>query len=183
MQIDSNGLDTSIDLPEATVIIQISSHYGSRRQEAQRLGRILRPKAKAEGEFNAFFYSLVSRDTEEIYYSTKRQQFLIDQGYSFKVVSELPVEGEDLMYTTKKDQLQLLADVLALDESAGKEEELPEDYDDLTKDLPSAKRTSGSGRSLAGGQGTVYSESKKQGAFSSAPQKHSLFKDRNKKKA
>ncbi len=77
--------DNSIDLPEANVIIQISSHYGSRRQEAQRLGRILRPKTKSNEEFNAFFYTLVSKDTEEMYYSTKRQQFLIDQGYAFKV--------------------------------------------------------------------------------------------------
>lgn len=59
--------DTSIDLPDANVIIQISSHFGARRQEAQRLGRILRPKTRP-GEssgFNAFFYTLVSRDTQE----------------------------------------------------------------------------------------------------------------------
>jgi DNA excision repair protein ERCC-3 len=72
--------DTSIDLPEATCLIQISSHYGSRRQEAQRLGRILRAKRRSDEGFNAFFYSLVSRDTQEMYYSSKRQQFLIDQG-------------------------------------------------------------------------------------------------------
>lgn len=81
--------DTSIDLPEATCLIQISSHYGSRRQEAQRLGRILRAKRRNDAGFNAYFYSLVSKDTEEMYYSTKRQQFLIDQGYSFKVITEL----------------------------------------------------------------------------------------------
>lgn len=78
--------DTSIDLPEATCLIQISSHYGSRRQEAQRLGRILRAKKRSDGGFNAYFYSLVSKDTEEMYYSTKRQQFLVDQGYAFKVL-------------------------------------------------------------------------------------------------
>ncbi|CAN6480999.1 unnamed protein product [Victoria cruziana] len=84
--------DNSIDIPEANVIIQISSHAGSRRQEAQRLGRILRAKGRPQDrmaggkeEYNAFFYSLVSTDTQEMYYSTKRQQFLIDQGYSFKV--------------------------------------------------------------------------------------------------
>lgn len=76
--------DTSIDLPEANVILQISSHYGSRRQEAQRLGRILRPKTKSK---NAFFYSLISSSTEEIYYSSKRQQFLISQGYDFKTIT------------------------------------------------------------------------------------------------
>ena len=86
--------DNSIDIPEANVIIQIASHAGARRQEAQRLGRILRPKqsmvaGSGKGEFNAFFYSLVSKDTQEMYYSTKRQQFLIDQGYSFKVITGL----------------------------------------------------------------------------------------------
>ena len=67
---------------------QISSHGGSRRQEAQRLGRILRAKrgaVTAEGEFNAFFYSLVSRDTSEAQFSQRRQRFLVNQGYSYKV--------------------------------------------------------------------------------------------------
>lgn len=50
-----------------------------RRQEAQRLGRILRPKPKVDEEFNAFFYSLVSKDTQEMLYADKRQQFIIDQ--------------------------------------------------------------------------------------------------------
>ena len=55
----------AIDLPEASVIIQVSSHFGSRRQEAQRLGRILRPKeASKDGDFNAFFYTMVSTDTQ-----------------------------------------------------------------------------------------------------------------------
>ena len=86
--------DTSIDLPEANVIIQVSSHFAARRQEAQRLGRILRPKkGQRAGEFNAYFYTLVSRDTREMYYSTKRQQFLVDQGYAFKVVTNLIEEG------------------------------------------------------------------------------------------
>ncbi|OAJ37856.1 hypothetical protein BDEG_21829 [Batrachochytrium dendrobatidis JEL423] len=88
--------DTSIDLPEASCLIQISSHYGSRRQEAQRLGRILRAKRGTDTGYNAYFYTLVSKDTEEMYYATKRQQFLIDQGYSFRVcvcyssICELP---------------------------------------------------------------------------------------------
>ena len=86
--------DNSLDIPEANCLIQISSHAGSRRQEAQRLGRILRAKKSRAGnapadEFNAFFYTLVSRDTQEMFYSTKRQQFLIDQGYQFKIVTNL----------------------------------------------------------------------------------------------
>ena len=90
--------DNSIDLPSANVLIQISSHYASRRQEAQvrrdrravgepplshshtqRLGRILRPKPRMDEEYNAFFYSIVSKDTSEMYYSAKRQEFLIEQ--------------------------------------------------------------------------------------------------------
>ncbi|KAG5180679.1 P-loop containing nucleoside triphosphate hydrolase protein [Tribonema minus] len=77
--------DTSIDIPEANVIIQVSSHFGSRRQEAQRLGRILRPKANMGEGFNAFFYTLVSTGTSEMFFSAKRQQYLVDQGYTFKV--------------------------------------------------------------------------------------------------
>lgn len=82
--------DTSFDMPDANVLIQISSHGGSRRQEAQRLGRILRAKKTAIAEeYNAFFYTLVSQDTMEMSYSRKRQRFLIDQGYSYKVVTKL----------------------------------------------------------------------------------------------
>ena len=81
--------DTSIDLPEATCLIQISSHFASRRQEAQRLGRILRAKRRNDEGFNAFFYSLVSKDTQEMYYSSKRQGFLIDQ-VSFSPLTSPP---------------------------------------------------------------------------------------------
>lgn len=56
--------DTSIDLPEATVLIQVEGQEGSRRQEAQRLGRILRPKMGMGPDTQAFFYTLVSRDTK-----------------------------------------------------------------------------------------------------------------------
>ncbi|KAK9048472.1 hypothetical protein SSX86_032564, partial [Deinandra increscens subsp. villosa] len=115
--------DNSIDIPEANVIIQISSHAGSRRQEAQRLGRILRAKGRLQDrmaggkeEYNAFFYSLVSTDTQEMYYSTKRQQFLIDQGYSFKVITGLPPPdtGSELSYHRLEDQLSLLGKVCHL---------------------------------------------------------------------
>ncbi|BEJ16468.1 hypothetical protein CspHIS471_0510730 [Cutaneotrichosporon sp. HIS471] len=106
--------DTSIDLPEASVLIQISSHFGSRRQEAQRLGRILRAKRRNEEGFSAFFYSLVSKDTQEMYYSTKRQAFLVDQGYEFRVITELHgIEKTDgLVYRTKASQIELLESVL-----------------------------------------------------------------------
>merc|ERR1719277_2241529 len=83
--------DNAIDIPNASVIVQISSHYGSRRQEAQRLGRILRPKAKsndATTRFNAFFYTLVSRDTQEMFYASRRQQFLVEQGYNYHILRD-----------------------------------------------------------------------------------------------
>ncbi|KAI5108737.1 general transcription and DNA repair factor IIH helicase subunit XPB, partial [Silurus meridionalis] len=107
--------DTSFDLPEANVLIQISSHGGSRRQEAQRLGRVLRAKkGMVAEEYNAYFYSLVSQDTQEMAYSTKRQRFLVDQGYSFKVITKLAgMEEEDLMFSTRDEQQQLLQKVLA----------------------------------------------------------------------
>jgi DNA excision repair protein ERCC-3 len=78
------------------------------------LGRILRAKRRNDEGFNAFFYSLVSKDTQEMYYSTKRQQFLIDQGYAFKVITNL--EGIDsdpsLVFKTKNEQMDLLKSVL-----------------------------------------------------------------------
>jgi len=111
--------DTSIDLPEANVIIQIASHFGARRQEAQRLGRILRPKARTGDAFNAFFYTLISRDTQEMYYSGKRQQFLVDQGYAFKVIPQLDAvdTADGLSYSTKREQRELLSYILATNET------------------------------------------------------------------
>lgn len=77
-----------IDLPGAEVLIQISGTFGSRQEEAQRLGRILRP---AEGKV-AHFYSLVSEETPEVGYAEKRQRFLVEQGYSYDVIraADLP---------------------------------------------------------------------------------------------
>ena len=78
--------DTAIDLPEASVLIQMWSHGGSRRQETQRLGRILRPKPRSEGDdYNAAFYSLVNADSRELRFSSRRQRYLVDQGYAYAV--------------------------------------------------------------------------------------------------
>lgn len=117
--------DTSIDLPEATCIIQISSHFGSRRQEAQRLGRVLRAKRRNEDGFVAFFYSLVSNDTLEMFYSTKRQQFLVDQGYSFRTLTKLDgmVEMEALAYRDQVERDELLRETLDAEESFRADEE------------------------------------------------------------
>ncbi len=73
----------AIDLPTAKVAIQLSGTFGSRQEEAQRLGRILRPKP---GENQAFFYSIVSRDTVDEIYSAKRQIFLTEQGYKYIIL-------------------------------------------------------------------------------------------------
>jgi DNA excision repair protein ERCC-3 len=72
----------AIDLPDANVAIQISGSFGSRQEEAQRLGRILRPKARGE---QALFYSLVTRDTRELEFAMKRQLFLAEQGYEYEI--------------------------------------------------------------------------------------------------
>ena len=124
--------DTSIDLPEATCLIQISSHFGSRRQEAQRLGRILRAKKRFDMGFFSFFYTLVSRDTEEMYYSTKRQQFLIDQGYSFKVITHLSgIENiQNRAFSTLGEQTSLLQEVLLITEYEEEDIIRLDDFDD-----------------------------------------------------
>jgi len=196
--------DTSIDLPEATCLIQISSHYGSRRQEAQRLGRILRAKRRNDEGFNAFFYSLVSKDTQEMYYSTKRQQFLIDQGYAFKVITNL--EGIDsdptLVFKTKNEQMDLLKSVLLTNEADLKDEDL-QGMDDVGRitdrkvaaknRLPGlVKRSMTTSKSLAGGDNMAYMEYSRSsgGQFaknprsnqSSSKEHHGLFKKHLKRK-
>jgi DNA excision repair protein ERCC-3 len=73
----------SIDLPEATIAIQVSGTFGSRQEEAQRLGRILRPKSDGRG---ARFYSLVARDTIDQDFAQNRQRFLAEQGYAYRII-------------------------------------------------------------------------------------------------
>ncbi|WP_339061625.1 DNA repair helicase XPB [Tepidibacillus marianensis] len=72
----------AIDLPDAKVAIQVSGTFGSRQEEAQRLGRILRPK---DGENEAYFYSLISHQTVDQDYALKRQLFLLEQGYEYAI--------------------------------------------------------------------------------------------------
>ena len=73
----------SIDLPEASVAIQISGSFGSRQEEAQRLGRLVRPKADGR---TANFYTLISRDTVDQDFAQNRQRFLAEQGYSYEIL-------------------------------------------------------------------------------------------------
>lgn len=153
--------DTSIDLPEATCLIQISSHYGLRRQEAQRLGRILRAKRRNDEGFNAFFYSLVLKDTQEMFYSTKRQAFLVDQGYAFKVITHLSGMEQlpSLAYLTARERRELLQQVLLKNEDAA-DTEIGDDRDtNFVRDRKTtAVRTAGSLAGLAGGEDMAYIE-------------------------
>jgi len=80
----------AIDLPDANVMVQISGTFGSRQEEAQRLGRILRPKT---GETPATFYTLVTRDTREMDFAHHRQLFLTEQGYSYEILDESDVHA------------------------------------------------------------------------------------------
>jgi DNA excision repair protein ERCC-3 len=79
----------SIDLPEAAVAIQVSGTFGSRQEEAQRLGRVLRPKADGR---QAHFYTVVARDTIDTEYAAHRQRFLAEQGYAYTIV-----DADDLL--------------------------------------------------------------------------------------
>ncbi|XP_078487194.1 excision repair cross-complementing rodent repair deficiency, complementation group 3 [Ciona intestinalis] len=155
--------DNSIDLPAANVLIQVSSHGGSRRQEAQRLGRILRAKkGSLAEEYNAFFYSLVSQDTVEVAYSTKRQRFLVDQGYSFKAITHLTGidEEEQLAFTTKDEQHALLQKVLAASDLDAEEEMVPGEFGVGDKGKGGFRRA-GAMSSMSGADDSVYMEYRK----------------------
>jgi len=85
----------SIDLPEATVAIQVSGTFGSRQEEAQRLGRVLRPKSDGR---SARFYAITARDTVDQEFAAHRQRFLAEQGYAYRIVDaddldDLPAAG------------------------------------------------------------------------------------------
>ena len=73
----------AIDLPDASVAIQVSGSFGSRQEEAQRLGRILRPKEK-----DSYFYTIVTKETVEEEFAEKRQKFLAEQGYEYSIIAD-----------------------------------------------------------------------------------------------
>ena len=83
----------SIDLPEAAVAVQVSGTFGSRQEEAQRLGRLLRPKKDGGG---AIFYSVVARDTLDTEYAAHRQRFLAEQGYAYRIADADELLGPTL---------------------------------------------------------------------------------------
>lgn len=178
----SKVADNSFDLPEANVLIQISSHGGSRRQEAQRLGRILRAKKGAVAEeYNAFFYSLVSQDTVEMQYATKRQRFLVNQGYSYKVITKLAgMDQENLAFSTRDDQAKLLQKVLAAND-ADAEDEQPLGGEGTSVKSSSSKtavqRRVGNMSSMSGADDAFYMEYNKNSKSSARKAaQHPLFK-------
>lgn len=164
--------DTSIDLPEATCLIQISSHFGSRRQEAQRLGRILRARRRNDQGFYSFFYTLVSKDTEEMYYSSKRQQFLIDQGYSFKVITQLKgIENfHEKAFASKEEQISLLQQIAIYNEDDINEEPEIDDFEN------SVVKSGGTLQSLSGAGDMAYIEHNRR--LEITKQRHPLFSKR-----
>ncbi|KAL0483228.1 DNA excision repair protein ERCC [Acrasis kona] len=180
--------DTAIDLPEATVILQISSHFGSRRQEAQRLGRILRPKGQGKGQNSAYFYSLVSLDTAEMFFSSRRQQFLINQGYAFRVLANIDEQirnDKDIIvesFKGKAQELTMLAKIKAADDTKGVLEKVKQDPDEVVSQKSRSNGALTLGGLSGGESGLMYQEygnasRAKKGASTS---KHPLFKNRNK---
>jgi len=83
----------SVDLPEAAVAIQVSGSFGSRQEEAQRLGRLLRPKADGR---TARFYAVVSRDTVDADFAQNRQRFLAEQGYAYRIIDSDDLDRLDV---------------------------------------------------------------------------------------
>jgi DNA excision repair protein ERCC-3 len=159
----------------------------------------LRAKRRNDDGFNAFFYSLVSKDTQEMFYSTKRQQFLIDQGYAFKVITHL--DGLEklpgLVYKTRDEQIELISLVLLANESEadlgsdvrGGEGDLPgtvtsKDFGSIR--FPAAQRTTGTLTALSGAQHMSYVEQNKS-VNKKLPRevapRHKLFAKRDKDRA
>jgi len=91
----------SIDLPEASVAIQVSGSFGSRQEEAQRLGRILRPKADGRP---AVFYTLVARDTVDQDFALNRQRFLAEQGYGYRILDAVDIPQKLPVFLSEKVQ-------------------------------------------------------------------------------
>ena len=85
----SKVANLAVDLPDAAVAVQVSGSFGSRQEEAQRIGRIMRPKP---GTNECWFYTVVTEGTKEVEYARKRQLFLAEQGYSYRIV-RMPEAG------------------------------------------------------------------------------------------
>lgn len=109
----------AIDLPDAGVAIQVSGTFGSRQEEAQRLGRVLRPKSDRDAN-TAHFYSLTSRDTVEQDFANKRQRFLTEQGYAYTI------EFEETTEAMEKRAVEVWERLSALRERTEEEDDVAE---------------------------------------------------------
>ena len=139
--------------------------------------------------FNAFFYTLVSTDTQEMFYSAKRQQYLIDQGYTFKIVTNLCEKADaearerGFAYATPEDDRRLLRTVLTSETTLEKEQR---DEDNAIRknnpdgaalaDARGVRRTAGNMASLSGGSGMRYQE-----ISSGSSKRHPLFRKRQRR--
>ncbi|OHT08545.1 hypothetical protein TRFO_22881 [Tritrichomonas foetus] len=143
----SRIIDKAIEIPYANVFIQICSHLGSRVPEFQRIAKVLRPKTHRTGEHNAFFYTLVSEDTKEVFYMNKSRQFLIDEGLHVKTVQRYRSHSaikQKLCCKTIEEQLELLKLCVTSDQNNGAFEILDEEKTissvpkmSVSKNLPS----------------------------------------------
>ena len=116
------------NIEEAKKTLTSSHFYGPNQKYSSVCVRsmlpCLRPKPRQGNEFNAFFYTLVSKDTVDMVYATKRQRFLVDQGYSFHVITDLVNENTpNLRYSTAAERRDLLLQVLTLIKSGSKVQE------------------------------------------------------------
>lgn len=126
--------DVALDVPDANVIIQISSHFGSRLQEAQRMGRILRrgTKSSAATGSHSYFYTLISTDTLEMYFGNKRRRYLVDQGYAYDVVPAAPGVSPTLeilrknsgVMSSKEERLNVLREIVDTDVDSAERNEM-----------------------------------------------------------
>jgi len=126
----------------------------------------LRAKRRNDEGFNAFFYSLVSKDTDEMYYSSKRQAFLVDQGYAFKVITRL--EGlekyNELFFSTPQERRELLLEILIARDDIANTEKIEGDAfgtqyaSGKNKKKVGVKRVAGTLSDLSGGQAMAYIE-------------------------
>ncbi|RMF28551.1 MAG: hypothetical protein D6759_15565, partial [Chloroflexi bacterium] len=116
----------AVDLPDANVMIQVSGTFGSRQEEAQRLGRILRPKKNG---LLAHFYTIVSKDTKDQTFGANRQLFLTEQGYHYTILYDHQVadyEPAVLAGEIVEEKPALLAEPVALPAPAGQRQALPQ---------------------------------------------------------
>lgn len=143
--------DNSIVLPEITCLIQVSSYCGSRRQEAQRQGRILLARRRNVPDFKIFFYSPAIKNTNEMFYTAKRQQSPVGQCYTFEVLTDNPEVYINVIRVnrTKFQQKELPVSVLL---SSGKGLESEEEDEQINVTTSSLK-------GLSGMNGMAYIES------------------------